>query len=104
MNGTAPIAHVTLVRNNVDVRRFRPQESSADVTVDLVDDDPIEKIVKVSPPVADGANGSLVYYYVRVVQADERTAWSSPVWFTVAGISIHRLTPRLPRQWVFTWL
>ena len=83
VNGTAPIAHVTLVRNNVDVRRFRPQESSADVTVDLVDDDPIEKIVKVSPPVADGANGSLVYYYVRVVQADERTAWSSPVWFTV---------------------
>ena len=83
VNGTAPIAHVTLVRNNVDVRRFRPQESSADVTVDLVDDDPIEKIAKVSPPVADGANGALVYYYVRVVQADERTAWSSPVWFTV---------------------
>ena len=53
------------------------------MTVDLLDDDPMEKIVKVSPPVGDGNGESLVYYYVRVVQADERTAWSSPVWFDV---------------------
>ena len=83
MTGTAPIAHVSLVRNNVDVRRFHPQAPTADVNVDLVDDDPMEKIVKVSPPVPEGNGESLVYYYVRVVQADERTAWSSPVWFTV---------------------
>lgn len=85
VNGTAPIAHITLVRNNVDVRRFHPQEPAADVTVDLVDDDPLEKIVKVSPPVADGNGDSMVYYYVRVVQADERTAWSSPVWYTASA-------------------
>ena len=83
VQGTAPIAHVTLVRNNVDVRRHIPLESSTDLTIDLVDDDPMEKIVKVSPPVPAGEDGALVYYYVRVVQADERTAWSSPVWFTV---------------------
>ena len=83
VHGTAPIAHITLVRNNVDVRRIHPPGPAADVTVDLVDEDTLEEIMPVSPPVPDGNGAALVYYYVRVVQADGRTAWSSPVWFTV---------------------
>ncbi len=85
VTGTASIAHVTLVRNNVDVGRYHPETTTTTMAVDLIDDDPLEKIAKVSPPVPGGDGGSLVYYYARVVQADERTAWSSPVWFTTTA-------------------
>jgi hypothetical protein len=33
----------------------------------------------------DAAPGQTYYYYVRVQQADEQIAWSSPIWVTCRG-------------------
>ncbi|MGC9320247.1 MAG: CehA/McbA family metallohydrolase, partial [Armatimonadota bacterium] len=61
--GTAPIARIDVVRNNVDWRTLSPDRDDSEF--ELEDQDGIEP-------------GS--WYYLRVWQADGEMAWSSPVW------------------------
>ncbi len=64
--GEGPIEHMKIVKNNEDlvVRECSGEEEY----FEFVDVDPAE----------DGD-----WYYVRVVQEDEETGWSSPVWVNV---------------------
>lgn len=67
VEGTAPIARVTIVRNEKDYKTFTP--STEDKTFEQAFADP--------SPIA-GENR----YYVRVIQTDGNMAWASPVWVT----------------------
>ncbi len=64
--GEGPVAYMKIVKNNDEL--FIRRCSTDDEYFEFVDTDPAE----------DGD-----CYYVRVVQADEETAWSSPVWVNV---------------------
>ena len=72
---------MTLVRNGVDVKRFHANDYYHEGVFE--DADPLERLLAISPSVGNGE--AWVYYYVRAVQEDGRTAWSSPVWFPVAS-------------------
>jgi hypothetical protein len=65
--GEGPIDHLKIVKNNEDllVRECCGEEEY----FEFYDTDPAE----------DGD-----WYYVRVVQEDEETGWSSPVWVNVS--------------------
>ncbi len=65
VHGTAPLAEVTVLRDGRDVHTVRPGVED----VELTWEDP-------SPIAAE----RVTYYYLRAVQVDEETAWSSPVW------------------------
>lgn len=66
IRGTAPIKTVTILRNEVTIRRFTPTDGATfDAT--FTDEDPIV-----------GENR----YYVRVEQNDGNMGWTSPVWVT----------------------
>ena len=66
VRGTAALKAVTIIRNEVDIRRFAPA-GTADLDVTFTD----EQATK-------GENR----YYVRVEQKDGNMAWTSPVWVT----------------------
>ncbi len=66
VRGTAPLAAVSIIRNEVVIRRFTPTDS-ADFDVVFTDEVPIV-----------GENR----YYVRVEQTDGNMGWTSPVWAT----------------------
>ena len=66
VRGTAPLRAVTIIRNEVDIRRFTPKETP-DFDVTFTDEEPIV-----------GENR----YYVRVEQVDGNMGWTSPVWVT----------------------
>ncbi|MEE8450264.1 MAG: hypothetical protein V3R99_00065, partial [Thermoguttaceae bacterium] len=66
VEGTAPLTAVTILRNEVNIRRFTPEDTKQFETT-FTDDAPI-----------DGENR----YYVRVEQADGSIGWASPVWVT----------------------
>ncbi len=83
VSGNERIKSITLVRNGVDVKRFYADDYYHEGV--LEDADPLERLQKISPSVSNGDGENWVYYYVRVVQEDGRTAWSSPVWFPVAS-------------------
>lgn len=72
--GTDEIKEVTIFRNGVPFKTFKPKESSFEFAED--DLDPLEKnLIKSSddrPP--------FLYYYMRVIQKDGHVAWSSPIW------------------------
>lgn len=67
VEGTAPIARVTIVRNETDYKTFTPS----------TDDKTFEQVFADPSPIA-GENR----YYVRVIQTDGNMAWASPVWVT----------------------
>ncbi len=67
VNGTAPIAIVTVIRNEISLWSAKPQ-NNGQVDVTFTDTDP-----------APGENR----YYVRIEQSDGNMAWASPVWVTV---------------------
>lgn len=69
VRGTAPLRAVTIVRNEVNIRRFTPKET-ADFDATFTDQAPIK-----------GENR----YYVRVEQTDGNMGWTSPVWVTFEG-------------------
>ncbi len=69
VSGTAPLAVVTLVRNEADYQDFRPKDGT-DFEVTYTDDKP-----------ARGENR----YYVRVVQVDGNMGWTSPIWVQYGG-------------------
>ena len=64
--GTARLANVDVVKNNEDVHTWQNPEQG----VDLVWED-------------SSAASTGDFYYIRVTQADEEMAWSSPVWLDV---------------------
>ena len=65
VNGTAPIARVTIVRNEKNYKVFTP--NSANFAEEFTDPDPIK-----------GENR----YYLRIEQTDGNMGWTSPIWVT----------------------
>ena len=63
--GTGPIAMVEIIRDSKVVYTANPNQK--EVSLEWTDGEP-----------ATGTS----YYYVRVRQADEQIAWSSPIWYT----------------------
>ena len=61
--GTAPIRRIDIVRGQEFIHTVQNQDS--EIAIDFVDND---------APAGD------TYYYVRVLQANEQIAWSSPIW------------------------
>ncbi len=61
--GTAPIRQIDIIRNNRFIHNIQPMEN--DVSFTYTDRQPTR-----------GES----YYYVRVMQADDQMAWSSPIW------------------------
>ena len=61
--GTAPIRQVDLIKNNTFIHNRQPLEK--EISFSFVDNQ-----------AGPGEN----YYYVRVIQADDQMAWSSPIW------------------------
>jgi hypothetical protein len=68
VHGTAPIARIEIIRNDRLAHRAEPGE--LDVSLRWVDENPLP-----------GES----YYYVRITQADNAFAWSSPIWVTCTG-------------------
>ena len=75
--GEAPIAEITVIRNNVTIHTHAG--SSAMERVSYVDTEPLRKV----PLIVDPAGQRLVFYYVRVTQTDGEIAWSSPIWLLI---------------------
>ena len=67
VSGTAPLSAVTILRNEVTIRRFTPKDGP-EFAAEFTDPSPLP-----------GENR----YYVRVEQTDGNMAWTSPVWVTL---------------------
>ena len=67
VDGTAPLRAVTIIRNEIDIRRFTPKDT-AQFEVTFTDEAPVA-----------GENR----YYLRVEQVDGNMGWTSPVWVTL---------------------
>lgn len=63
--GTATIEHIDIIKNNDDL--YRHEGGGQTVEFEYVDQTPASE--------SD-------FYYIRVTQADEEMAWSSPIWVT----------------------
>jgi hypothetical protein len=72
--GTANLKTVEIIRNGKVIKTFEPNDYSLSFTYD--DLSPLEKVV-ITPK---DKKAPFVYYYIRVVQEDGHTAWSSPIW------------------------
>ncbi|MEO7653228.1 MAG: hypothetical protein ABIZ80_22445, partial [Bryobacteraceae bacterium] len=66
IRGTAPVAKVSIIRNNKYISQQTP--GTQDVAFTFRDTQPL---------------AGTSYYYLRVEQANGQTAWSSPIWVTV---------------------
>jgi hypothetical protein len=64
--GTAPIARISVVRNNKYVYTDQPKQE--EINLRFTDAEPIA--------------GQASYYYVRLEQTDGNLAWASPMWIT----------------------
>ncbi len=64
--GTAPVRQIDIIKNNKFIHTRHPLEPEVTFTFEDADIAPSES-----------------YYYVRVQQADDQMAWSSPIWVTV---------------------
>lgn len=77
VRGTSAVKKVTIIRNNQTWREFA--FDTADVSAEADDTDPLQDIAL--PREVGGARTA--YYYLRVVQDDGATAWSSPIFLLV---------------------
>ncbi len=72
--GTKPLAEVSLIRNGIVLSKIPFKENLCEFEID--DKDVLGSVVLESsneqPPFA--------YYYIRAIQEDGHTAWSSPIW------------------------
>jgi len=66
VKGTAPLASVTIVRNEKNYKTFTPT-GGKDFQAAFTDDKPVS-----------GENR----YYIRIIQKDGNMGWTSPVWVT----------------------
>ncbi len=71
--GHRDLARVEVVRNNETVESVEIDGDRASLT--YTDPTPLAEVPAVSPAAPD-----VVFYYVRVIQADRNMAWSSPIW------------------------
>jgi hypothetical protein len=67
--GTAPVAKISIIRNNKYVHTATPNKQD----------------VKLTWTDAEPTAGKVSYYYVRIEQADGNLAWASPMWITYEG-------------------
>ena len=67
VRGTAPLRAVTIVRNEMNIRRVAPKTATTDLDITFTDEEPIKGVNR---------------YYVRVEQVDGNMGWASPVWVT----------------------
>jgi len=67
VRGTAPLRAVTIVRNEMNIRRVVPKTTTTDLDVTFTDEEPLKGVNR---------------YYVRVEQVDGNMGWASPVWVT----------------------
>ena len=67
VRGTAPLRAVTIIRNEMNIRRITPKTKTTDLDVTFTDEEPIKGVNR---------------YYVRVEQVDGNMGWASPVWVT----------------------
>lgn len=75
--GTAPLKEVILFRNGEPLHTFSSKESYCAFTFD--DSTPIAQVALTSPD----DRPPFIYYYLRVEQANEHVAWSSPIWVDI---------------------
>jgi len=75
--GTARISFIDIVRNNDDIYTFQGRDVKEEF--EYVDRDPFGDLAFTGRFCSDPT----VFYYVRVLQEDEKMAWSSPIWFSV---------------------
>jgi len=71
--GRREIGRIEVVRNNVTVESVEIEDEQASLT--YTDPMPLAEV----PAVSDAAP-DVVFYYVRLIQADGNMAWSSPIW------------------------
>ncbi len=71
--GHRNLDRIEVVRNNETVESVRIDGDRASLT--YTDPTPLAEV----PAVSDAAP-DVVFYYVRVIQADGNLAWSSPIW------------------------
>jgi len=76
--GRREIDRIEVVRNNVTVASF--VIGSDQTEFEYTDDEPLADI----EPASKDAAG-VVFYYVRLIQADRNMAWSSPIWLAARG-------------------
>lgn len=74
---TAPIRQIDVIRNN----RFIHTRTETAPGADAAQRSPLEKEASFTYIDNQPLSGES-YYYVRVIQADENIAWSSPIWIT----------------------
>lgn len=72
--GTDNIKRIEIVRNGKVIKTFEPEGYSLNFSYD--DMTPLEKVV-ITPK---DKKPPFVYYYLRVIQENGHTAWSSPIW------------------------
>jgi hypothetical protein len=63
VRGTAEVSEVTLIRDNQEIHCWPVHARKVEIAFE--DDEPLE---------------GTAFHYVRVIQADGHTGWSSPVW------------------------
>lgn len=73
--GVEKIERIEVIRNNQTAHTHRPEGSAAQLQWD--DESPWEDVAIRRPGMAP-----FLFYYLRVVQADGETAWTSPVWLS----------------------
>jgi len=74
-HGTAPLAHLDVVRNGEVAHRF--EGDAPDAAFAWRDTAPLAEVLL---PPAPFCGHPFCYYYVRAVQADGEVAWASPIW------------------------
>lgn len=74
VTGIAPLKEVHLIRNGEIFKKFKPDSENLEFAID--DQEPIAKVA------LKAKNGEypFLFYYLRIVQQDGNSAWSSPIW------------------------
>ncbi|OGN55362.1 MAG: DUF3604 domain-containing protein [Chlamydiae bacterium RIFCSPHIGHO2_12_FULL_44_59] len=86
--GTRPIHEAMLIRNG---KIYRSLDAKGDTVEFEIDDSDL------LPDIAlEGKEGQnpFIYYYLRVIQEDGHTAWSSPIWVEISSRSIPTAGPK----------
>lgn len=83
--GTADLSAVELIRNGNVLKSFDCDGYHLDFVYD--DMEPLDKVA-LAPPTKKEM--PFVYYYLRAIQEDGHTAWSSPIWVDLAPAPVKK--------------
>jgi hypothetical protein len=72
--GTSDIKEIQIIRNGTLFHTFHPKENSFEFAFD--DSEALGEVTLDSPD----ERPPFIYYYLRAIQEDGHTAWSSPIW------------------------